>query len=296
MFPEKIRAGDELIQPEIVLWMELPSALIVGSTIVDVREPVSFAQTLEQAMRQPAAGPARRPARIRVPDASLAEEVRESVARDLDVVVAPVPELDAAFAEFSAMTEEKAHSYLENGTIPHTLVAKVFAAAEVLFRTAPWRYVEEYQVLRVDIPMLAVSGACLSVIGAGGESHGLLLFRSIQDYQSFANAVAAPRFQPRPEGQHSLLSLSFDPKKDIPSPMLREIEKHRWPVAGAKAYPVVFAVDANAQPVPLTERDYRIMTAVTLAFLSFSFVIATCSMTTNQTRSANRSRATTTSQ
>ena len=266
--PHKIRDGDAIIQPEIVLWMELPGDLIVGSAIIDPRVPVPFAMTLEHAMQQPDAGPPRRPSRIRVPDASLAEELRESAARDLDIVVAPVPELDAAFADLSATMGEDMNSYLEGGAIAPAVVATFFQAAEILYRIAPWRQVAEFQVVHADIPRLAVKDACLSIIGGGGESYGLLLFRSIEDYRSFTNAVSAPR-QPRPNGRQSLLSVSFDRKKDIPPPMLREIEKHRWPVAGTKAYPAVISVDANMNRLRLSERDYRIATAVTLAFVSF---------------------------
>jgi hypothetical protein len=64
-------------------------------------------------------------------------------------------------------------------------------------------------------------------------------------------------------------SLSFDRKKELPPPMLREIEQNRWPVAGPKAYPVLISVDAQMQPLPTTERDVRVMTACTHAFLDF---------------------------
>jgi|GEM_PF-3778190 len=51
--------------------------------------------------------------------------------------------------------------------------------------------------------------------------------------------------------------------------MLREIKTHRWPVARASAYPTLFCVDRNMHPVPVSQRDYRIMTACASAFLVF---------------------------
>ncbi len=66
-----------------------------------------------------------------------------------------------------------------------------------------------------------------------------------------------------------LLSLSFDRKKDLPPPMLREIKEHGWEVAGARAYPSVMAVDADALPQQATERDYLVLTACAIAFLAF---------------------------
>jgi hypothetical protein len=40
-------------------------------------------------------------------------------------------------------------------------------------------------------------------------------------------------------------------------------------VAGAKAYPALFCIDKNMQPLPVTARDFRIMSACSSAFLAF---------------------------
>lgn len=267
--PKNVREGGKLVELDVVLWLELPADVIVGSAIIDPRAPLTFAQTLDEAMERPVHGEPRRPSRIRVSDASLAEQLR---ATEIPVVVAPTAELDAAFADLSATMlagpdgEQAEHSYLAGGTIAPAVVARLFKAAGLLFRTAPWRRVEEDQVVRVDIPALGVDGACLSIIGGAGESFGLLLFRSLDVYRSF---TGEPGPAPRSGKDRALLSLSFDRKKDIPPPMLREIEKHRWPVEGAKGYPVVMSLDDGMASLRLTERDYRILTACTPAFLSF---------------------------
>ena len=269
--PKKVRERGRLLDLDVVLWLELPTDVVVGSTILDPRDPVPFAQTLEEAMTRPVHGDPRRPGRIRVADVTLAEPLSGS---GIPVVVAPVPELDAAFADLSATILARPTSagpeftYLGGGTIRPAAVARLFSAASILFRTAPWRRVEEHQIVRVDIPALEVDGACLSVIGGGGESFGLLIFRSIEAYHSFAGAVAASP-SARPGGRRAVLSLSFDRRKDVPPELLREIEKHRWPVEGSKGYPVVISLDDGMTPLQLTERDYRILVATTQAFLAF---------------------------
>lgn len=274
-FPATIRDGDSVLRPEVILWLELPSGILVGSGIIDPRKPMSFAESLDEAMRRPAEGSPRRPTRIRVPETRLALALRE-VAGNIPVVVAPVPELDETFADFrkSIPDNESEPSYLANGAIALSVVADLFTAASLLFRAAPWRYLSDQQTLRVDIPTLDVDGACLSIIGAAGESFGLLLFRSLDDFQSFA--VAAQRSheteRPAPRTNHelALLSLSFDRKNDLHPSLVYEIELHRWPVAGAKAYPSVLAIDASMKTtLPLTERYFRILTACTRAFLTF---------------------------
>ena len=45
--------------------------------------------------------------------------------------------------------EQAEHSYLAGGTIAPVVVARLFKAARLLFRTTPWRHVEEYHVVRV---------------------------------------------------------------------------------------------------------------------------------------------------
>ncbi|MDP9191482.1 MAG: SEC-C domain-containing protein [Acidobacteriota bacterium] len=271
-FPAKVREGDAVIQPEVILWLELPSGLIVGSSIIDPGKPVSLGESLEETMRQPAEGPPRKPTRIRVADARLAEELHKA-AGSIPVVVAPVPELDDVYADFREAMPEEEPSYLADGEIAPAIVAELFSAARLLYRAAPWQHMHDQQVLRVDIPAFDIGGACLSVIGAAGESFGLLLFRSIDDFHSFVEAAErleraeppAPDKNPAP----ALLSLSFNHRKDLPPSMQNEIELHRWPVAGAKAYPAVLAAGGNMTALPVTERHFRILTACTRAFLTF---------------------------
>lgn len=275
-FPAAVRDGNSVVRPEMILWLELPSDLVVGSTLIEPRNPVSAAESLEGAMKRPVDGAPRRPRRIRVADEAMAAELRASFP-GMPVVVADVPELDAVFeqfvTEFEQTTEEP--SYLGDGDIPPDAVRELFQAASLFFRAAPWRQVSDQQILRVDIPRFGIDGACLSVIGAGGESFGLLLFESIDDYERLALAGergAGPSEEEDgigPGGSVSLRSLSFDRKKDLPPGMLAEIERHHWPVAGAKAYPVLFCVDGAQTPLPTTEDDVRIMTACTRAFLAF---------------------------
>lgn len=271
--PAEVRDGGAVVRPEVILWLELPTGVLVGSTLVHPGNPVSAPDSLEQAMQRPVDGLPRRPARIRVPAGTMAAELRASVP-DIPIVVAAVPELDAAFEELARQFEqtEVEPSYLGDGDIPPDAVQELFEAASLLFRQAPWRLVGDQQILRVDIPRFEIDSACLSVIGAAGESFGLLLFDSLDDYETFA--LAAARTEDEDEGDGigegvSLRSLSFDRKKDLPPQMLAEIARHRWPVAGPKAYPVLFCLDAARQPLVTTEEDVRIMTACTRAFLAY---------------------------
>jgi SEC-C motif len=253
--------------PSVVLWLELPRGVIVGSTLGVAANPVSLATCLTEAMQHPHEGPPRRPSRIRVADESAARELRVA-AGWIPIVIAPVPELDATFDELDATLEERAPapSYLGDGNIAPGAVAEMFKAAALLFRTAPWRRVSDAQILRVDIPRLGIDGACLSVIGAAGESLGLLLFESIDDYHAFA--IVPDERAPRTT-RLALRSLSFSTADELMPSLVAEIERHRWTVADASAYPLLICVGADQFPIAVSEKDVNIMTAVTRAFLAF---------------------------
>jgi hypothetical protein len=261
---QQVREGDSAFTPDIILWLELPSGLLVGSVLNDPRKPISLAESLETAMTKPMAGSPRRPSRIRVADSQTARELRDA-ATGIPIIVASVPELDDTFDQFVEALGEAApeNSYLGDGEVPPRLVAELFKAASLLFRTAPWRRMSDQQILRVDIPSLGIDGACLSVIGAAGESYGLLLFSSVVDYHTFSRQAAGVG------DRLALRSLSFSPRDELAPSLVREVEEHHWPVAGPKAYPVVICVTADLNPIPVGDTDVRTMTMVTRAFLAF---------------------------
>jgi len=269
-FPVVTHEGKEALRPECILWMEMPDRVLVASRAFDPRTPAPLVETLDEAMLRPVEGPPRRPLRIRVPNEEMAAELRRAF-RGIPIIVAPVPELDEIFDALSdAATREANPSYLRGGATP-AIVREFFDAAIPLFRAAPWRQIEDRQIIAVDIPAFDIRDACLSVIGAAGESFGLLLFRSMNDFWSFALRLEADDDDAVEEGDDevALRSLSFDRKKDLPPSLMREIREHGWPVAGTRAYPTLVCLDGAMNPLDATEHDFRIMTALARAFLRF---------------------------
>jgi len=263
----------EPYRPEMILWLELPEDLIVASTLLDPEgPPVSFGDTLLDAMASPLAGPPRRPARLRVADARLAAEVREAVP-DVEVVVAPTPELDRILqlmAESAPPEDEIDLSYFEGGGIPTQTIASLFGAAQLLFRVAPWKVADDSQLLRLDIPAFGVEGACLSIIGALGESLGFIVFPSLVAYEQFLDAAEAGfDLDGAVDLGTSTLSLNFERGADLPASMHREAAKHGWPVADATAYPWVQHRDRDGVLRPLTARDVQIVSACAVSLSTF---------------------------
>ncbi|MFH1278122.1 MAG: SEC-C metal-binding domain-containing protein [Candidatus Eisenbacteria bacterium] len=260
-------------RPEIVLWLELPEGFIVGVSLGDPKAPeVPFAETLRQAMNAPAAGRPRRPRRVRVENEELAAELREAFP-EIPVTTAPTPELAEVmedFARFGPGAGEEKASYFEGGRVSPEAVQDLFRAGRALHALAPWKSAEDHQVLRVDIPALDVHGWCLSIIGALGESRGVLLFPSLQAYEAFGHMGESPLPEEGPfDIGSSVLSLTFERGADLPEGMRREAARHGWKVAGPDAYPTVERRERDGFPRPLTERDVRIAASCATSLSAF---------------------------
>ena len=257
----------EPYRPELIIWMDLPDGTVIGHHLQEPKAPIDFGATLATAMERPLVGPPRRPARVRVATSDLAESVRQVVGDDVEIVVAPTPELDAVLEamKHAPRDDRPDESYLEEGRVSVDTVADLFGAAELVYRMAPWKTMDDQQLVRVDIPSLGIDGACLSVIGAGGDSFGFILFPSLEGFEAFALAGQTADRGPIDMGT-TLLALSFERGADLPASMRREITEHGWPVAGARAYPVVTHRDRDGVPRPLSDRDFRVLSASATSF------------------------------
>ena len=263
----------EPYRPDLVLWVELPDGLVVGQAIVTPEDREgAVARALRGAMTQPAAGPPRQPDVIRVADAVAAVEVRAEVAGAIPVTVAPTPELDALRDHLVATlpAPDDDDSYFARGRVSAAAVEKLFEAGRALFAVEPWMIADEREVIRMDIPALGIDGACLSIIGRFGETRGVIVFPSLDDFERLVEGIRAGAVEHGATALHAeVLGLTFEPATDLPPAMRREAMEHRWPVAGADAYPVVERRDPDGTPRPLLQRDVEIATACAGALGAF---------------------------
>jgi len=264
----------EPYRPVMAVWLEMPSGLIVGSEVDRPdRAADAVSRSLREAMKRPASGPPRRPDRIRVPTPELAEEIRGALGDSVPITVAPTPELDQLF---ELMVERMPDgdlepSYLEHGRVSPEAVDRLFVAAGVLHRIAPWKVIDDTDVLRMDIPALGVDGACVSIVGALGKSRGVLIFPSLEGFLAFLDAAERPL--PKRGRMHlgtSWLALNYEREADIPPGMRAEAKEHDWPVAGRKAWPRVQRCEPDGALPPADERDVAIVTACAGALAAFT--------------------------
>lgn len=270
-------ADDGGYRPAMSLWMELPSGQLLA---VELQRPdqaqAAFSASLRKALEHPAAGPRRRPGRVRVASYAEAEAVQAVLQDATPIRVAPCPELDdvvADLADWLAAERTMPESYLAGEGVTPELVEQLFRAAERLHVASPWHYVQDDQIVRLDVPELGVEGMCVSVIGALGQSLGLALFSSIEDFEAFlAAAELMEQGAAAPDeidlGAEELL-LSLDEPSTLPETMQDEIDQHGWPVAGPAAFPALLHVRSDGAAEAPTAAEVELATAAAHALASF---------------------------
>lgn len=264
----------EPYRPELIIWMELPSQVVVSVAAVDPKDPQSsLSAALAEALENPMVGPPRQPARVRVEDEATAGEVKQ-VLPGAQVVVSPTPELDQvieAMEQSGAFTEGgEEPTYLGNGAISPELMEDLFISAGCLYQVAPWKQAAPHQVVRLDIPALGVEGVCLSVLGAMGDTRGLVFYPSLIAYENFLDAASTSPSSPaeRDLGTDAL-ALLYAQGSELPHAMLREVREHGWPITDPDGYPTVAHHDRDGTPRPLAEHDVRVVAACAAAFGAF---------------------------
>ena len=263
----------EPYRPEMALWLELPAGRVIHVEIDDPGQPpVSFGESLRQAIKSPMSGSSRIPDRVRVESDALAQEVCR-VLPGVEVVVAPTPEIRRVLERLQEMppvdVEAAEPSYLEDGRVSAKAVGNLFTIAADLYDIAPWDLVEDDQQLRVDIPEYGIEGGCLSIIGALGESFGLLLFPSGAACAQFGRGAENRRPGAPLDLGGRVLALDFEERRNLPASMRREVKAHKWPLADSRIYPVVHHRERDGALRPLTEQDIKVITAVALGVVAF---------------------------
>lgn len=207
----------------------------------------------------------KRPTRILIDDAELVRAIAPRLA-ELDIHCgqrASLPQINAALLEMeNNMTRHKPIPGLlsiSGATVP--LVAELFAAAADYYRQKPWRWLENWMAIEVHYPPEGRARFAL-VLGGGGEYFGLSLYESLADLDVLFERSTSEQSYRRPL---TWLSLVLEEATAMSFADLDASEKYAWPVAGEKAYPVVFkptSGDDNLGGLPAASELYRLAAAL----------------------------------
>ncbi|GCL39890.1 hypothetical protein SR1949_50210 [Sphaerospermopsis reniformis] len=170
-------------QGECILWVDGSQGIVRGMDMVSPDlGPEAIVRTLMRAMEHPhsPAKPAR-PQRIVVKDREIQFYLR-GVLQDLDIAIDYAPELpliDELFRSFADIVD----SQIPN--LPPQYAKILNEKAFAVWEAAPWDFLEEQQILSIEINKWDVGTLYVSVMGMLGMEYGVLLYRSEESLKRF---------------------------------------------------------------------------------------------------------------
>ena len=269
--------GARLAQkPQAICWLDPAADLVLGLEPVPPEAPASaLAELLDRLTNRCEANGAKLPTRLRVASELLAAPL--SAARpDLEVVVAATPELQPVERTLfeSIEANQEPFDYLQADTLDAALMGRFFDAAGDLWRAAPWRVLHDDQVLRIDSVALGIDGWCASVVGAAGESFGVLLFKDLAAYDRFGQVgdeidrAGSDPATPLDIGDR-FIAVNFDHGDELDKRTRRQVAQRGWRVAGPAAYPRLQITERDLSERDLTDDDVELGCAVALTVTEF---------------------------
>ncbi|MEH2289641.1 DUF6930 domain-containing protein [Nostoc sp.] len=179
--------SDSEAKGECILWVDYSQGVVRGMDVVasDIG-PEAIVRTLMQAMEHPQS-PARpaRPQRIVVKDREIQFYLR-GVLQDLDIAIDYAPELpliDELFRGFADILDS------QTPDLPPQYAQILREKAFAIWQAAPWEFLEEQQILSIEINKWDVGTLYASIMGMLGMEYGILFYRSQESLKQFRAAV-----------------------------------------------------------------------------------------------------------
>jgi hypothetical protein len=172
---------------ECILWVDGSQGVVRGMDMVPPETgPEAIVRTLMRAMEHPhSPGKPARPQKILVKDREIQFYLR-GVLQDLDIAIDYAPELpliDELFRGFSEILDS------QTPDLPPQYAQALHEKALALWQAAPWEFLEEQQILSIEINKWDVGTLYASVMGMLGMEYGVLFYRSEDSLKQFRAAV-----------------------------------------------------------------------------------------------------------
>ncbi|WP_016951554.1 hypothetical protein [Anabaena sp. PCC 7108] len=168
---------------ECILWVDGSQGIVRGMDVVSPElGPEAIVRTLMRAMEHPQspAKPAR-PQRIVVRDREIQFYLR-GVLQDLDIAIDYSPELpliDELFRSFADIIDSQIPD------LPPQYAEILQDKAFAIWEAAPWEFLEEQQILAIEINKWDIGTLYTSVMGMLGMEYGILFYRSEDSLKRF---------------------------------------------------------------------------------------------------------------
>jgi hypothetical protein len=273
--PSFVSDEGEPYRPSALVLVEPESGLIVGTTLARPDEVLERAPAMFlEVTGAPMVGAPRRPSRVRVAAPDLFDALRHRVG-DVDVVLAPTPELDPAVSSLHAGllelrdddVDDESLTYLGPG-IELDDVSRMFRAAARLYRLQPWRIFPQDGFASIRCERLAIADGALCVVGQMRESYGFVLFQTVADAVDHGAAIEAMEPGHKPALPRHIM-FSYHDAAALGPVLAAEVSAHGWEVAGPAAHPSAIVVDVDLVTRGLTREELVGVTAIMEAIADF---------------------------
>ena len=231
------KEGPEPYQPYLPIWVALRADKVHAGTLLhpDQRDPAAAAAALiDFALRSDLGG--YRPGRVEVADLEIAETL--AFLREVGIEVQLVERLDAVERVLEDMMDAQSGGRaplpgpLDGQGVTVERMRRFAEAAAAFYRAAPWQYLTDVDLIKIEEPKAPTGMECAVVLGAGRSVYGLGFYRSSDDHVLFRrSAERGGRSLP------GLWQVSFDAVIGTPPKDARLWEDHGLPLASEQAYP-----------------------------------------------------------
>ena len=172
---------------ECILWVDGSQGIVRGMDVVSPDTgPEAIVRTLMRAMESPnSPGKPGRPQKIVVKDREIQFYLR-GVLQDLDIAIDYVPNLpfiDELFRGFAEIVENQIPD------LPPKYAKLLNDKAFAIWNSVPWEFLEEQQILAIEINKWDIGTLYASVMGMLGIEYGILLYRSEESLKRFRDVV-----------------------------------------------------------------------------------------------------------
>ncbi|MDX2271359.1 MAG: hypothetical protein NW237_05345 [Cyanobacteriota bacterium] len=192
-FPAPLLGASPRGESECILWVDGSQGVVRSMDVVPMDAGMEvMVRSLLQAMEHPHSAKPARPQKIVVRNREVQFFLR-GILQDLDIKIdcqADLPLIDEIFESFGASLEP-----LEPN-LPPELQTLLEIKARQIWQDAPWDYLEDHQVLEIQLKQWDLDTLYVSVMGMLGMEHGVLFYRSLDSMKQFRHWVAS---QPSPD-------------------------------------------------------------------------------------------------
>lgn len=185
--PPHAQFADPEAKGDCIIWVDASQGVVRSMDMVDNKVgPEAVVRTLMRAIEHPQS-PAKpgRPQRIVVRDREIQFYLR-GVLQDLDIAIDYIPELpiiDELFRSFAEVMDNQVPD------LPPQYAQTLRHKALEMWELAPWEFLEEQQILCIEVNKWDVEKLYVSVMGMLGMEYGILWYRSEDSLKRFRLSV-----------------------------------------------------------------------------------------------------------